>query len=231
MPKISLSVLAALLAGHTACAQNNVWGQKDNTYRFGQPKNAPSKKLPKTVPGRVHLLDGTSRSVLLAFVDYNKIVAVENGAQTAYTPFEVSSFVMKQDSFVVLRDFKVAIYADEQEFRMAFVRVGAVGPGYALYQFKGTMRREIGASFGPGGMGRVEESTQYLPSKVWFIKCGNDPRWVSLPQSGPTLKRVVEPIIADDKKLSRSVDWEFLGADGVQAILLEYAANKHAARP
>lgn len=162
-------------------------------------------------------------------LDYNKLVAVDSGTPTLFTPLEVSSFVMKQDSFVVLRDFTVAIYADEQAFRLAFVRVGAVGPGYALYQFRGTLRREVSASFGPGGLGWVEPSTQYLPSKVWFIKRADDPRWLSLPPAGPTLRRVVEPIIADDKKLARAIDWDFLGADGVVDILREYAAHKAAA--
>ena len=208
----TLLMLAGALARQAAYAQTNMWGQKDNTYHFGQPKKEASKKLPKTVPGRVHSPDGTTRNVPLAFLDYNKLVAVENGAQTVYTPLEAGGFVMKQDSFIVLRDFKVAIGADEQEFRIAFVRVGAVGPGYALYQFRGTMRREIGASFGAGGMGRVEESTQYLPAKVWFIKRVDDPRWLSLSPAGGQIRRVVEPLIAD----------------GVQDILQEYAANKRA---
>lgn len=208
--------------------QASSWEHNTDSYRFGQTKKEPPKKPLKMVPGRIHLLNGTTRSVTMAYVDYNKVVAVENGVETNYTPLEVSSFVVKQDSFVVLRDFQIAIGSDEQVFRIAFVRVGAAGPGYVLYHFKGTMRREIGASFGPGGMGRIEESIQFLPSKVWFIKRDDDPRWISLPQSGGRLKDIVAPIIADDKKLARSVDWSFLDADEVQGILLKFAANQRA---
>jgi len=188
------------------------------------------KNLPAAVPGRIHLLDGSALTVPLVYLDYNKIVAVDKDAKKVYTPLEVSSFVMQQDSFIVLKDFKVAVGEDEQEYRIAFVRVGAVGPGFALYHFQGTMRREqqghVVMGAGGMGMGQTQESTSYLMSKVWFIKRDDDPHWLSLPKSGGRIRAIVEPIIADDPKLNKSVRWSFITADKVQKVLMDYTADK-----
>lgn len=180
----------------------------------------------------MHLLDGRTLTVPLVYLDYNKIVAVDKDTKKVYTPLEVSSFVMAQDSFIVLKDFKIAVGEDEQEYRIAFVQVGAVGPGFALYHFMGTMRREqqgyVMMGAGGMGMGQVPESTKYLLSKVWFIKRDDDPHWLSLPKSGNRIRTIVEPIIADDKKLVKSVSWSFITAEKVQKVLNEYVADKKA---
>ena len=200
------------------------------------------KKLPPAVPGRIHLLNGSTLAVPLVYLDYNKIVAVDKDSKKVYTPLEVSSFVMQQDSFVVLKDFKVAVGEDEQEYRIAFVRIGAVGPGFALYHFQGTMRQDDAIRYGsvstfngaaggaPGTMGYAYRSqeTDYVMSKAWFIKRDNDPHWLSLPKSGSRIRTIVEPIIADDKRLVKSVSWAFLTADKVQKVLIEYIADKKA---
>lgn len=220
--KIAALCLAALAMAFFQSIPN-VWAQ-----------SAPQlpKKLPAAVPGRIHLLDGSTLTVPLVYLDYNKIVAVDKDSKKVYTPLEVSSFVMAQDSFVVLKDFKVTEGEDEQEYRIAFVRIGAVGPGFALYHFQGTMRREqpgyVIMGTGGMGMGQVQESTQYLMSKVWFIKRDDDPHWLSLPKSGGLIRTIVEPIIADDKKLVKSVIWAFMTADKVQKVLTEYTADKKA---
>jgi len=226
--------LACVAAGHADAS-----GQT-NTYHFGDSGKAKPAKLPKLVPGRLHLLDGSTRNGPVGFVDYNQVVTVENDVVTEYTPLQVSSFVMKQDSFIVLKDFKIALGTDEQEFRVAFVQVGAAGPGFVLYHFKGTMRHDDvpqyqnvaiqqGTAVGWSGGVRTSTATEYSWSKVWFVKLDSDPRWLSLPRSGGQLKDIVEPLIADDKKLTRSVEWSFLDADEVQGILLKYAASKSAA--
>jgi hypothetical protein len=210
----------------------NVWAQ-----------SAPQlpKKLPAAVPGRIHLLDGSTLTVPLVYLDYNKIVAVDKDSKKVYTPLEVSSFAMVQDSFVVLKDFKVAVGEDEQEYRIAFVRIGAVGPGFALYHFQGTMRRDDAVRYGsvstfngatgaPGTMSYAyrSQATDYVMSKVWFIKRDDDPHWLSLPKSGGLIRTIVEPIIADYKKLLKSVSWAFMTADKVQKVLTEYTADKKA---
>jgi hypothetical protein len=194
------------------------------------------KKLPPAVPGRIHLLDGRTLTIPLVYLDYNKIVAVDKDTKKVYTPLEVSSFVMAQDSFIVLKDFKVAVGEDEQEYRIAFVRVGVIGPGFALYHFTGTMRRDDAVHFrsvpigttGTGGYLYKSQSTEYEMSKVWFIKRDDDPHWLSLPKSGSRIRTIVEPIIADDKKLVKSVSWSFITAEKVQKVLNEYVADKKA---
>jgi hypothetical protein len=210
------------------------------TYHFGESKKPERIKLPKMVPGRIHFLDGSSRNTSLGMVDYNQIVALEDGAVKKYTPLEVSSFVMKQDSFVVLKEFKITEGDDEQEFRIAFVQVGIVGAGFVLYHFKGTMRHDDvvhhTAPVYNGGTGSWMHGTQtpavteYSLSKVWFIKRDNDPRWISLPKAGGRLRDIIEPLIADDKKLVRSIEWNFFSVNEVPDILLKYAANKSAVR-
>ncbi|MDB5235920.1 MAG: hypothetical protein JWR44_2913 [Hymenobacter sp.] len=232
----ALLIGLALSAGasSTVWGQTNAWGQKSNTYHFGDAGKAKPTKLPKMLPGRIHFLDGSTRNGPVGFVDYNQIVVVDNNVTKKYTPLEVSSFVMKQDSFVVLRDFKIALGADEQEFRIAFVQLNVAGPGFALYHFRGTMRhddvehyRNVPAYNGSNSSGAVVQysiGTEYSLSKVWFIKRADDPRWLSLSSRG--LRDIVEPIIADDKKLVRSIEWNFLSADGVQDVLLKYVANK-----
>ncbi|GAB3580299.1 hypothetical protein [Hymenobacter daeguensis] len=195
------------------------------------------KKLPPAVPGRIHLLSGSTLAVPLVYLDYNKIVAVDKEARKVYTPLEVSSFVMQQDSFIVLKDFKVAVGEDEQEYRIAFVRVGVVGPGFALYHFTGTMRRDDAVHYdgaraftGSGWVGGAYKSqvTEYEMSRVWFVKRDDDPHWLSLPKSGSRIRTIVEPIIADDKKLVKSVSWAFITAEKVQKVLAEYVADKKA---
>jgi sRNA-binding regulator protein Hfq len=190
------------------------------------------QKPGKPVPGRIHLLNGTTQKGQVVFVDYNKIKLVENKNELVYTPLEAASFVMAADSFVVLRDFKVAIGEDDQEYRIAFVKVGAVGPGFALYHFLGTMRREReGYLVGGSGMamGQVEPSTKYVMSKAWFLKVASDPKWHSLPQTGTRLRQLVGPIIADDQKLVKSVNWEYVDGQDLQKTLLQYLANKKVA--
>lgn len=233
----STFLLVALALPSARAQATSPWGKRDNTYHFGKPKKEPAKKPLKTVPGRIHLLDGSSRSVPLAYVEYNQIVAVENGAETNYYPKDVSSFVMKQDSFVVLREFRVAIGEDEQGYSSAFVKVGAVGAGFTLYRFTGTMQREVRAySYGTvqTGIGTIgvpggSTSTENLMSKVWLLKLDGDSGWRSLSTSGPSLQHIIAPLIADDKKLSRSIDWEYVNCDEVQTILLKDLANKKAA--
>lgn len=229
--KIAVLCLAALAV---ICFQptSKVWAQTTPPL---------PKKLPEAVPGRIYLLNGTTLTVPLVYLDYNKIVAVDKDDKKIYTPLEVSSFVMKQDSFIVLKDFKVAEGEDEQEYRIAFVRVGVVGPGFALYHFTGTMRRDDavhysgapifnGTSWTGGGAYYKSQVTEYAMSKVWFVKRDDDPHWLSLPKSGGNgrIRTIVEPIIADDPKLNKSVHWSFLTADKVQKVLADYVADKKA---
>jgi hypothetical protein len=188
------------------------------------------QKRGKPLPGRVHLLSGGTEAGQVIFVDYHKIKLLANGKEMIYTPLEVGSFVMAADSFVVLRDFKVIIGEDDQEYRIAFVKVGAVGPGFALYSFLGTMRREHKGHLvmGAGSMsaGYVEESTQYELSKAWILKVDSDPKWHSLSEPGLRLRQLVGPVIADDAKLARSADWGYIEGRDLQKLLLQYLANK-----
>ncbi|MBJ6110736.1 hypothetical protein JAO73_17060 [Hymenobacter sp. BT523] len=230
-------LLAGVFASPAVQAQSNAWGQKKNTYQFGKPAADVPAKLPKALPGRIHLRDGRTVDGPIAYLDYNKIVAVSPSAKTAYTPLEVSSFVMEQDSFVVLKDFKVAIGADEQEYRIAFVRVGAVGAGLALYQFRGTMKREdaehhspVVTPYGVGMRSYKSEATEYEMSKAWILKRDDSPQWLSLTKSGSNLRAIVEPLIADDARLSKEVKWGSLTTDKLPAVLNEYIADKRARR-
>lgn len=189
-------------------------------------------KLLAPAPGRLHLINGSNRTALLVYIDYNKIKAIENDVESIYSPLEVSSFVIAQDSFAVLKDFNIAIGDDEQYYRIAFVQVSVAGPGFALYHFQGTMRREIQGHLvmGAGGMamGQTQDETKYLMSKVWFMKLDGQekPNWVSLPNSGSRIKAIVRPIIADDKNLDRATHWNSLAADDVKDVLAKYLANK-----
>ncbi|MBD2721566.1 hypothetical protein [Hymenobacter armeniacus] len=230
-------LLAGAFASPVVQAQTNAWGQKKNTYQFGKPAAELPRKLPKTVPGRIHLRDGSTVSAPLAYLDYNKVVAVTPGAPKVYTPVEVSSFVMAQDSFVVLKDFKVMVGADEQEYRIAFVRVGAVGAGLALYQFRGTMKREDAVHYGavatPNGFaGNTyrSDATEYEMTKAWILKRDDSPQWLSLTKSGSNLRAIVEPLIADDARLSKKVKWGSLTTDKLPTLLNEYIADKKAGR-
>jgi hypothetical protein len=191
------------------------------------------QKPGKPLPGRVHLLSGGTEVGQVTFVDYHKIKLLSNGKEAIYTPLEVGSFMMAADSFVVLRDFKVIIGEDDQEYRIAFAKVGAVGPGFALYYFLGTMRREekgyLVAGYGGTAMGQVEPSTQYRMSKEWILKVDSDPKWHSLSEPGLRLRQLVGPVIADDAKLTRSADWGYMDGRDLQKLLLQYLANKKAA--
>ncbi|UOQ97307.1 hypothetical protein MUN81_18960 [Hymenobacter sp. 5317J-9] len=228
-------LLAGAFASPAVPAQTNAWGQKKNTYQFGKPAADVPAKLPKALPGRIHLRDGRTVDGPIAYLDYNKIVSVSPGAKTAYTPLEVGSFVMEQDSFVVLKDFKVTVGADEQEYRIAFVRVGAVGAGLALYQFRGTMKREDAVHYGavatPNGFaGNTyrSDATEYEMTKAWILKRDDSPQWLSLTKSGSNLRAIVEPLIADDARLSKEVKWGSLTTDKLPAVLNEYIADKKA---
>ncbi|MDO7853507.1 hypothetical protein [Hymenobacter convexus] len=219
--------------------QASVFGQKKDTYKFGQTAPEIPKKLPEAVPGRIHLRDGRTLEVPIAYVDYNKIVAVDLSTKTVYTPLEVSSFVMKQDSFVVLKEFKVAVGPDEQEYRIAFVQVGAVGAGLGLYRFRGTMRRDDavhhgsmstfnGSGWGSGPTSYKSDVTEYEMTTAWVLKRDDSPQWLSLPKSGGALRGIVEPLIADDPRLSKEVKWGALTTDKLPKLLNEYIADKKA---
>jgi hypothetical protein len=232
MTKIYLPLLlAALFVGH------NAWGQKKNTYNFGKPASNVPDKLPEAVPGRIHLRDGRTLAVPIAYVDYNKIVAVEVSSKAVYTPLEVSSFVMKQDSFVVLNDFKVVVGEDEQEYRIAFVQVGAVGAGLGLYHFKGTMRRDDvthygsmstfnGSSWASAPTANRSQATEYEMTQVWVLKRDNSPQWLTLPKSGSQLRAIIEPLLADDARLNQEVKWGSLNTNKLPKLLNEYIADK-----
>lgn len=195
--------------------------------------SALGQKPGKPLPGRVHLLSGATQIGQVTFVDYNKVKLLHDGTESVYTPLEASSFTMAADSFVVLRDFKVTIGEDDQEYRIAFVKVGAVGPDFALYYFMGTMRREdaghLVMGYGGTAMGQVEPSTQYRMSKAWIIRVESDPRWRSLTDKGLRLRQLVGPVIADDAKLAKSVNWGSVDGQDLQRILLQYLANKKTA--
>jgi hypothetical protein len=90
------------------------------------------------------------------------------------------------------------------------------------------MRREVPAHSQMMGntIVVVDDATEYTRSKVWFIKKDNNPAWLSLPRAGRSLTSTVEPIIADDKKLARSVDWDFMTDNGIEKLLKAYVANQ-----
>ncbi|MBF9143679.1 hypothetical protein [Hymenobacter properus] len=238
---LAVAIIGLAAGAGYAQAQTNAFGQKKNTYNFNKSAADVPDKLPEAVPGRIHLLDGSTLEVPIAYIDYNKIVAVGLTDKTAYTPLDVSSFVMKQDSFVVLKDFKVVVGEDEQEYRIAFVRVGAVGAGLGLYHLKGTMRRDDavhqgsyatfnGASWGSAGGSYKSNVTEYEMTQAWVLKRDDSPQWVSLPKSGGRLRAIVEPLIADDARLSQEVKWGSLTTEKLPKVLNEYIADKKGAR-
>lgn len=227
--RLFVFTLVVFVSGREARAQVGS-RKKSDVYHFGQANNQPVKKLTKLMPGRLHLLDGSTRSLPLAYVDYNQLVALENGVEKVYTPLEVSSFMMKQDSFVVLKDFSIKIEKDEQEYGIAFVQVGVVGPNFTLYKFTGTMRREESGYLvmGANGMasGQVPESTRYRMTKAWLMHVDGNSQVMALPASGPGIANIVAPLVADDKHLVRSLKQSYVTDEDVEAILRQYLVRK-----
>jgi hypothetical protein len=204
------------------------------------------KKLVAPVAGRLHLAGGTTRPASLQLVECDKVRATSpEGVETIYTTDEVSSFVAGVDSFTVLRDFYVTLGKDAEAYNSSFMRVCIAGAGLELYEFRGMVTRTeanggmvalTGASMVLGavvpnvpvvyGGGRKREHD--VMTTAWLLRREGNPRWLTLPYGARNLREVIEPLIADDRKLAASVQWGRMAPKDVAPLLSEYVVRKTA---
>jgi|GEM_PF-6931130 len=204
----------------------------------------PKEPLPKLTSGRLHLANGSTVNAKIGLIDCDQLRGIgPDGALLAYTPDEVSSFVMGADSFTVLRNFYVVLNVDAEHYKSSFMRVCAAGAGLELYEFHGIMARTqldgsgaamagasialsvaVGAPILMAGGFRNEENA--VMTTAWLLRRDGNPRWLTLPTGARNLREIIEPLVADDSDLASSVRWGTLRRQDVPALLSLYVERK-----
>lgn len=196
---------------------------------------------PKFGEGRVHLNDGTTQIGKVALVGHNQIKiklspplglkAAGKPAEKLYSALDVSSFVLKQDSFTVVKDFTVFRDGADQHYNSGFMRVCAAGAGVQLYEFTFMSEQEVqrlrSAGYSPAVgvplLYTVEEQT-FMMTKYLLLHRAD--KWLALPDGGRRLRDIIEPAIADDVPLTASIQWSGLTRGAVAGLVQRYIFDK-----